>query len=83
MLMNVGKDLAEAIVGLTAELRECRHQRERQFNYATKADLLAVKVEILKAIGERVDPVAVKDLKEASGQLKKAVEANTPKLSGS
>ena len=44
---------------------------------ATKQDLNEAKREILKAIGERVRPGAVQDLKAATGELDKAVKANT------
>lgn len=78
------KQLAEVLEKLLCQL---------QTNSLTKDDLRETegrvfsaindsKGEILKAFGERVDPAAIKELKETSGELKAAVEANTP-VSGS
>lgn len=69
-------NLAKSIRELAEVLGKLLCQMQTQ--NVTKQDLLDAEARIVKAFGERVDPAAVKELKETSGELKAAVEANTP-----
>jgi len=67
--------LIKAVNALTAWLKA-------NVGAATKQDLEATEARIIKAFGERINPVAIKDLVRESEKLEKAVKANTP-ISGS
>lgn len=69
------RELTKAVNALTAWLKA-------NVAAVTKADLDAAKAEIIKAIGERVNPEALKGLFEDTDKLDAAVKANTP-ISGS
>jgi hypothetical protein len=75
--------LAEAVILLSDTIKELIEQRQIEFDWlkshaglATKQDLKETEATLLKAFGERVDPIAVEKLSQASDALEKAVEAN-------